>query len=289
MAFRENRLGCCIIFACFVLLCLPSFSPAESVSEKESKVDSGLEGNRSQHTPLSTPYVFEMAKAGNDSQEDPTNQDEKGEEPETFLPRKKNFYTILGGAVYWQNLGELEHTLSGSGSGPFGDFKDWGYNIEIAYHRLITQWSGNDIQLGIDFGVFFNENERDFQLPIPPGGETLELDLNSRGLYLTPSVRVVIGKYGSTRLFLGAGVGFYMVDFVEQLPEGDEVYEFAEKETIGAYLSAGMGIPLSTPDRLILRIEGKVHFVNFGDLGAFAPGAGDLKGPIYIFQAGITF
>ena len=80
-----------------------------------------------------------------------------------------------------------------------------------------------------------------------------------------------------------------MVDFVEKLPDGDEIYEFAGKETIGGYLSAGVGFPLLPPDRLILRIEGKVHFVNFGDLGVFAPGSGDLKGPIYIFQAGITF
>lgn len=259
MAFRKNRLGCTIIFACVLLLCFLSFSPAESASETEFK------------------------------QVDPTNQDEKGDEPETFLPRKKNYFSILGGAVYWENLGELEHTLSGSGSGPFGDFKEWGYNLEMAYHRLITQWLGNDIQLGVDFGIFFNENERDFQLPIPPGGETLEIDHNSRGLYLTPSVRMLIGKYGSKRLFLGAGFGFYMVDFVEQLAGGDELYEFAEKETIGGYLSAGMGFPLLPADRLLLRIEAKVHFVNFGDLGAFAPGASDLKGPIYIFQAGITF
>jgi hypothetical protein len=259
MVFCKNRLGCSIIFACVLLLCFLSFSAAESASETEFK------------------------------QGDPTNQDEKGDEPKTLLPRKKNFFSIFLGAVYWQNLGELEHTLSSSGSGPFGDFKEWGYNLEMAYHRLITQWLGNDIQLGVDFGIFFNENERDFQLPVPPGGETVEIDLNSRGLYLTPSVRMVIGKHGSTRVFLGAGVGLYMVDFVEQLPDGDELYEFAEKETIGGYLSAGVGFPLSSTDRLILRIEGKVHFVNFGDLGAFAPGAGDLKGPVYMFQAGITF
>jgi hypothetical protein len=288
MAFCENRLGCTITFVC-VLLFLVSFATEECLSETKFKADSGLDACRSQHTPLSTPYVFALAKDGNDSQGEPTNEQETDTQ-ETPLPRKKNYFSILGGAVYWQNLGELEHTLSGPGSGPFGDFKEWGYNIEIAYHRLITQWLGNDIQLGMDFGLFFNENERDFQLPIPPGGETLEIDLNSRGLYLTPSVRMLIGKYGSTRLFLGAGVGFYMVDFVEQLPGGDEVYEFAEKEAIGGYLSAGVGFPLSSPpDKLILRFEAKVHFVNFGDLGAFAPGAGDLKGPIYMFQTGITF
>jgi hypothetical protein len=288
MVLCENRLGCSIAFVCVPLFLL-SFSPVASASETGRKGDSGLEAKRSQNTFLSAPYLFAIAKAGDDSQANSNNQGKKKDKPETIRPRKKDFFTILGGAVYWQNLGELEHTLSGSGSGPFGDFKEWGFNVEIGYHRLITEWLGSHILLGMDFGLFFNENETDFQLPIPPGGETLEIALNSRGLYLTPSVRMVMGKYDSTRFFLGAGVGFYMVDFVEQLPFGDEVYEFAEKETIGAYLSAGVGFPLSPPDRLILRIEGKVHFVNFGDLGAFAPGAGDLKGPIYMFQAGITF
>jgi hypothetical protein len=288
MALWENRLGCTITFVCVPLFLL-SFSADESLSETTFKADSGPDTNPSHHTALVTPHVLALANYGNDSQGEPTNKEEERDTEETPLPRKKNYFSILGGAVYWQNLGELEHSLSGTGSGPFGDFKEWGYNVEIGYHRLITQFLGSDIQLGMDFGAFFNENETDFQLLIPPGGETLEIALNSRGLYLTPSVKMVIGKYGSTRLFLGAGVGFYMLDFVEQLPDGDEVYEFAEKETIGGYLSAGVGFPLSPPDRLILRIEGKVHFVNFGDLGAFAPGAGDLKGPIYMFQAGITF
>ena len=100
MAFCENRLGCTIIFVFVVLLCFLSLSPAEGASETEFK------------------------------QGDPTNQDEKTDTQKTLLTRKKNFITILGGAVYWQNLGELEHTLSGSGSGQFGDFKEWGFNIE---------------------------------------------------------------------------------------------------------------------------------------------------------------
>jgi len=259
MALYENRFGFTITIAC-VLLCFLSFSPAEGASETE----------------------FEKG--------DPTPQDEKRDTTEILVPRKKNFYSFLGGVVYWQNLGELEHTLSGPGSGQFGNFKEWGFNAELGYHRLITQWLGNDILLGMDFGLFFNENERNFEVPVSPGGGTLEIELNSRGLYLTPSVRMVIGKYGSVRLFLGAGAGFYMIDFVEQLPEGDELYEFAEKETIGGYLSAGVGFPLSSPpDKVTLRLEGKVHFVNFGDLGGFAPEAGDLKGPIYMLQAGITF
>jgi hypothetical protein len=284
-----NRLRCIIVFACLPCLYCLFLSSEEAIAEAESKPDFGLDANGQQYAPLSEPHVFALAKGGNDSQKDPSNEKEERDTQETPLHRKKGYFTILGGAVYWQNLGELEHTLSGSGSGPFGAFREWGFNIEMGLHRLVTQWWGNDIQLGVDFGLFFNENERNFQVPVAPGLETVEIQLNSRGLYLTPSVRMLIGKYGSTRLFLGAGFGFYMVDFVEQLAGGDELYEFAEKETIGGYLSAGMGFPLLPADRLLLRIEAKVHFVNFGDLGGFAPGAGDLKGPIYMFQAGLAF
>lgn len=284
-----NRLRCIIVFACLPCLCCLFLSSEEAIAEAESKPDFGLDANGQQYAPLSEPHVFALVKGGNDSQKDPSNEKEERDTQETPLHRKKGYFTILGGAVYWQNLGELEHTLSGSGSGPFGDFREWGFNIEMGLHRLVTQWWGNDMQLGVDFGLFFNENERNFQVPVAPSLETLEIHLNSRGLYLTPSVRMLIGKYGSTRLFLGAGFGFYMVDFVEQLAGGDELYEFAEKETFGGYLSAGMGFPLLPADRLILRIEAKVHFVNVGDLGGFAPEAGDLKGPIYMFQAGLTF
>jgi hypothetical protein len=101
---------------------------------------------------------------------------------------------------------------------------------------------------------------------------------------------MLIGRYGSPRLSVGAGLGFYLVDFVEQLSDGMEVDEYFREEALGGYLSAGMGFPLSSPpDKLVLRFEAKVHFVNFGDLEQFAPAADDLKGPIYLFQVGLTF
>jgi hypothetical protein len=86
-------------------------------------------------------------------------------------------------------------------------------------------------------------------------------------------------------------VGYYLVDFVEQLSDGMVVDKYFDQGTIGGYLSGGLNIPLLryNPDRLALCLEGKVHFVNFGNLGDFAPGAGDLTGPIYMLQLGLSF
>jgi len=298
-----NRLKCIVVFACALLFSFFSFSHAES--GLALKADHGLIANDfrvpgdielvswsspSQDTILGTYYLFTGKKGEKNSHEESTNLDVKVDKPEAYLSKKKDFFTVFLGAVYWETMGEIEPAFSGSDPGEFGRFKELGYNIELAYHRLVTQWLGNDIQLGIDFGLFYNGNEKKFEVTLLPSGEKLKRGLNSRGLYLTPSVRMLIGRYGSPRLFVGAGLGFYLVDFVEQLSDGMEVDEYFGEEALGGYLSVGMGFPLSSPpDKLVLRFEAKVHFVNFGDLEQFAPGAGDLKGPIYIFQVGLTF
>jgi len=144
--------------------------------------------------------------------------------------------------------------------------------------------------LGIDFGIFNNDNEKDFSVTVLPSGRRLKGSIDARTLYLTPSVRLLIEKKGYPRFLIGAGAGYYLVDFAELLSDGMEIDEHFEKDAIGGYLSLGVDF-LSSNDSggAALRFETKVHFVNFGDLGGIAPEAGDLKGPIYMFQIGITF
>ena len=204
---------------------------------------------------------------------------------------KKNFFTIMIGADYWDNLHDIKPGPAVSSPEKFGQFEAWGFNFEFSYHRYVTQLLGNELRVGIDFGLFFNRSEKHFDVIILPSGRRINADLNSRGLYLTPSVRWLIGQRGFTRFYLGAGVGYYFVDFVEQLSDGMVVDKYFDQGTIGGYLSAGLNIPLVryNPDRLALCLEGKVHFVNFGNLGDFAPGAGDLTGPIYMLQLGLSF
>jgi len=204
---------------------------------------------------------------------------------------KKHFFAFMIGASYWDNLHNIKPGIAVSDPEKFGQFETWGYNLEISYHGYVTQLLGNELRVGIDFGLFFHQNEKHFDVVFLPSGRRIDASLNSRGLYLTPSVRWLIGPRGFTRFYLGAGAGYYGVDFVEQLSDGMEVNEYFEKSTIGGYLSVGLNIPLlrNNPDRLALCLEGKVHFVNFGSLDDFAPGAGDLTGPIYMLQLGLSF
>ncbi len=202
---------------------------------------------------------------------------------------KKNFFTFMTGGSYWDNLHSIKPGPDVLDSERFGQFEAWGFNFEFSYHRYVTQFLGNELRIGVDFGLFFHQNEKHFDVVILPSGKRIDANLNSRGLYLTPSVRWLIGQRGFTRFYLGAGVGYYLVDFVEQLSDGMEVTQYFESGTIGGYLSTGLNIPLIHPDRLALCLEGKVHFVNFGSLDDFAPGAGDLTGPIYMLQLGLSF
>ncbi len=204
---------------------------------------------------------------------------------------KKHFFSFMIGGSYWDSLHNIKPGIAVSNPEKFGQFEAWGYNLEISYHRYVRPLLGHELRVGIDFGLFFHQNEKHFDVVIRPSGRRIDASLNSRGLYLTPSVKWLIGPRGSARFYLGAGAGYYLVDFVEQLSSGWEVNEYFEKGTIGAYLSMGLNIPLlrNNPDRLALCLEGKVHFVNFGSLDDFAPGAGDLTGPIYMLQLGLSF
>lgn len=208
---------------------------------------------------------------------------------ENDLLRKKNYFTVLLGAVYWNNLADIEYDFSVSDPAQYGTFREWGYNVEIGYHRQVSKWLENDLLLGLDFGIFNNDCKETFSTVLPPGLR-IKVDLDSRVLYLTPSVRLLIEKQGYPRFIIGAGLGYYLVDFVEQSSDCWEETEYFEEDTIGGYLSVGVDFPISEQSGgAALRVESKVHFMNFGDLGGIASGAGDLEGPVYMFQLGITF
>jgi hypothetical protein len=217
---------------------------------------------------------------------DPTNQ--LTQHSRKSMPDKRHYGSIIIGAVYWPNLGGVDPSQAGFNPRQFGKFKTWGYSIELAYHYLATTWLDRDLWIGLDFGFFFNENKGELTLIFLPSGETVSGEIGSRGMYITPSLKwFVWGQRGSPRFYLGAGAGYYMLDFAELYPfgEGGEIFE---ESTIGGYLSAGIRFPISknSPESTAIILESKVNFADFGEL---APGTGDIKGPIYLFQLGITF
>ncbi len=202
----------------------------------------------------------------------------------------KNLFAFAAGATYWGNLNNIEPDPSVVDSEKFGRFNSWGYNLEFAYHRNVARWGAMDLFVGGDFGLFTNENEKRFDVTLAPSGEKIQGHILSRGLYLTPSAKLMMRRPESWRFFVGAGLGYYLLDFAELIGGGFESNEVLEKHTVGGYLSLGVDFPLSqSRTGLILGLENKLHLVNFGDLEGFAPGAGDLTGPINIIQLGIAW
>ncbi len=203
--------------------------------------------------------------------------------------RRPNLLIFGLGATYWPGA----HDLDPAGS-PFaselGRFHTWGFNFEFGYQRRVAQWGGTTVLVGGDFGVFGNENSRDLDVVLLPFGNTVDGSLLARGLYLTPSVRFVFSGSARWRFFAGAGLGYYEADIAQVLDDGFEADELTSESDLGGYLSLGFDRRLwSKRPNWRLRVETKTHFADFGATDRYAPGAGDLDGPIQTVTFGIVW
>jgi len=193
------------------------------------------------------------------------------------------FFFSLGGSM-WPELHDLDPSDS-----PFADdlgrFHTWGIAFEFAYQRRVARIGDVDVLVGGDIGLMSHENAVEPDFILLPFNEELDGSLNANTLYLTPSVRFVVGDMERWRFMVGGGVGLYVAEFDEQIDEfygwsGDD--ELWDETALGGYLSAAADRPLwKKRMRWRFRVETKTHFVDFGDTGPFAPGAGPLKGPAH--------
>lgn len=204
-------------------------------------------------------------------------------------PRTPNLLVFGLGPVYWPGVHDLDPSGSPYAS-ELGRFHTWGFGLEFAYQRRVARPGGVDLLLGGDIGLFSNESSAEFDAYIYPFGGTVDGQLYSRGLFLTPSIRFVPGGTQHWRFSFGAGAGFYMVDFTELLDGFFEANELFSESSFGGYLSVGADRRLSQDrPRWRLRLETKVHFVDFGSADSYAPGAGDLTGPIDTLLIGFVW
>ena len=236
--------------------------------------------------PASAPFVKTVANSTLPSQ-DPSGNAQPVTVAGEERPVKRHFFSLAVGAVYWPSLGEVDPSQAGFNPQQFGQFEVWGLNIELAYHYFAATWLGKDLWIGVDFGLFFNENTGKTEALFLPSGETIEGNIGSRGLYLTPSIKWFVWGAKGPRLYLGAGIGYYLLDFAELYPfgEGGEIYEAS---ALGGYIGVGVRLPIrkNNPESFALVLESKVHFADFGE---FATNTGGIQGPIYLFQLGMTF
>jgi hypothetical protein len=103
-----------------------------------------------------------------------------------------------------------------------------------------------------------------------------------------------MGDYQYGRPFIGGGMGLYLFYFEARLEDsiGGTTREEVDKAAFGGYVSLGFDIPLQKSGKgVVLRIEDKVHLVDFGKIekSVFSTGSGGLHGPINVIQIGIAY
>jgi len=182
--------------------------------------------------------------------------------------------TATAGVMIWSDLKDLEPAAGGG-------FDSVGFIVELAGHKHVTRWGPADILIGVDLGIFATQSD------IPGNTE----NFTQRGLYLTPSMKFRFGERSRRYLNLGAGLGWYQVDFAELICDHDnfnnivciEITEPYDEFTLGGYL----GITAGFGGGFIMGL--KVHFANFGKVTGLGPDTGELNGPIYIFSLGGAF
>jgi hypothetical protein len=201
-------------------------------------------------------------------------QDEDTRWVTTSRPR----YEIAVGAHAWPGLADVEPVADGS-------FDEVGLSISAAVHWPVWRFDDSELMVGGDLGLFTNESSIPF----------ITDDIIARAGYVAPSVKWMFGRHH--RYSLDAGLGYYLLDIAEVAGEYPAIFETQlwEDDAIGAYIGGTLDISGGRPGKSRgLMLSAKVHFVEFSrvrDETPFFPAtlgqdAGDIKGPVYMFQIG---
>jgi hypothetical protein len=217
---------------------------------------------------------------------------------EWYTKPTKNLLTLALGMAYWPSLGNKEFGTTSATNLP-GHVSSTGFALETAYHRHIAHWERGDLYLGGEFGVFTFNNSGSEDTTQPSTSPSTG-NLDARVWYAGPSIKFMMGQ-GRVKYFLGGGGGYYQLDLTEsnEVPRPTctslvpcfDTKRSLNKSAIGGYVSLGLDLAaFHTQSGWVwrIRLEDKVHFVNFGSLDSFAPATGNLSGPINIIQFGVV-
>jgi hypothetical protein len=211
----------------------------------------------------------------------------------------KNLVTLALGGAIWPSLGNKEFGTTSPTANRPGQVSSAGFAFETAYHRHVAHWERGDLYLGGEFGGFIFNNQGSGDTP-QSSTSPITGDLDARVWYVGPSIKFMMGQ-GRVKYFLGGGGGYYHLDLTEsnEIPRPIctnfgpcfETNRSLNKSAMGGYVSLGIDLAaFHTESGWIwrLRLEDKVHLVNFGNLDSFSPGAGNLSGPINVIQIGVV-
>jgi hypothetical protein len=201
-------------------------------------------------------------------------QDESTQWVTTSRPR----YEIAIGGHSWPGLADIRPVRDGS-------FDEAGFNISLSGHWPVKRFARSELLVGGDLGFFSNESSIPF----------ITEDVTARTGYLGPSLKWMFGS--NHRYSLDAGLGYYLLDIAEVAGEYPGIFETQlwEDEAIGGYVGGTIDFGGGRPGKSRgFMLSMKVHIVEFEqvrDETPFFPAtlgqdAGDIAGPVYMFQVG---
>jgi hypothetical protein len=186
-----------------------------------------------------------------------------------------------------------------------GPFETDAIGVELTFHGRIKSTSHVAWFVGVDLGSYVFENERSVDLPGSwYGDDWWDDDWNDASLsltvsFVTASVRAVVAASPAAQLHLLAGLGAYYATVGVQSDAWGGCYcgwysccgggyESTGNHdwSPGGYVGLGVGFPFSGIGGL--RLDGRVHFFDFGQLGYLFPGQ-SANGPMYTFALAWDF
>ncbi len=190
---------------------------------------------------------------------------------------------VFFGVQSWDDLSSLTPAAGGS-------FNSTGVNLGAAFHWRLRERERSDVLGGVDFAFFPTSSN------IPHGRG----DVLSRGLYITPSVKLLFDDGNGPRYGLDFGLGFYQVDLAEAESDGFggwSDWDFWESSVVGGYVGASVDFPRESSNRESgFSMSAKIHFLDLGEVrdegaanlvrGVLGQNAGSLSGPIIMLQFG---
>lgn len=214
----------------------------------------------------------------------------------TYKEPTKNLITLALGWAIWPGLGNTDFRSSGGS----GHMSSTGLAFEAAYHRHLAHWELGDLYLGPEFGAFILDNDDSVDTGQSSSGQPVKGSLDATTFYAGPSLKFMMGE-GRLKYFLGMGGGYYHLSLTEsdEIPRPpcmnfgpcSQTNRSLNKGTMGWYVSLGVDLiafDTQTGWNWRVRLEDKVHLVNFGSLDSFSPGTGNLSGPINVIQVGVV-
>jgi hypothetical protein len=183
------------------------------------------------------------------------------------------------GYHHWNAVGDLD-------TEPLGSFDDGGWNAVGSFNHRWREVGRGDLLFGIDLG--FMSNDSDIRVP----GDIGELAADI--FFLTPSMTWSVGGRRSKRLNLEAGAGLYWAEIKEFWNSGYGVQEGTqhfEEIAPGGFLGISADFPITAgrDSTWAINLGARVHYADFGEVGALGRDLGNLDGPITTVQIGVTY